>query len=84
MIHNSRFDCRILALSQGISVAFNACHLKLGLVTEGHLSPLAAEQWIEHGMLLMFEGLLSVIGNEKSMLEDTMSIVDTLNLFSVR
>lgn len=75
---------RILALSQALSTAVNSFHLKIGLVTEGYLSAAAAEQWLEHGMLILFQGLLSVIANEKSMLEDTMSAIDALNLFSVR
>jgi hypothetical protein len=80
----SVYHRRILALSQALSTAVNSFHLKIGLVTEGYLSTAAAEQWLEHGMLMLFQGLLSVIANEKSMLEDTVSAVEALNLFQVR
>eukprot|EP00595_Chromulina_sp_UTEXLB2642_P001052 CAMPEP_0196767958 /NCGR_PEP_ID=MMETSP1095-20130614/42168_1 /TAXON_ID=96789 ORGANISM="Chromulina nebulosa, Strain UTEXLB2642" /NCGR_SAMPLE_ID=MMETSP1095 /ASSEMBLY_ACC=CAM_ASM_000446 /LENGTH=759 /DNA_ID=CAMNT_0042136859 /DNA_START=1149 /DNA_END=3429 /DNA_ORIENTATION=- len=75
---------RILALSQGLSVVLNAFLLKISLVAEGHLSASSAVQWREQGFLVVFQGLLSVIGNEKSMLEDTLAVVEALHLFKIR
>lgn len=70
-------------LTLGLSVVVNSLHMKLAMVIEGHMSPSAIEQWQEQGFLVIFQGLLSVIDKEKSMLEDTVAIVDTLNLFQV-
>eukprot|EP01035_Chromulina_nebulosa_P018865 gene18865-24650_t len=75
---------RILALSQGLSVVLNAFLLKISLVAEGHLSASSADQWRDYGFLVVFQGLLSVIGNEKSMLEDTLAVVEALHLYKIR
>lgn len=41
-----------------------------------HFVSQVAEKWLEHGFLVMFEGLLSMSATEKAMLEDTMSAVE--------
>ena len=58
--------------------------MKLSLVLEGSISAEAAVGWLERGFLLVFEGLLSVIGNERFMLEDTVTAIEALNQFSIR
>jgi hypothetical protein len=75
---------RVFALSQAVSTAATAFMLKLCLVLEGHIDASVAEKWLTIGFLIVFEGLLSVSGKEKSMLEDTQSAVDSLKLFQVR
>lgn len=45
---------------------------------------LTAEKWLQDGFLIVFEGLLSVAGHERSMLEDTISAVDALRSYQVR
>ena len=74
---------RIFALSQALSIAINGLHMKLALVAEGHIHSTVAESWISNGFLIVFEGLLSTTGNEKSMLEDTVTAVSILNSFEV-
>ena len=58
--------------------------MKLSLVLEGSISAEVAVGWLERGFLLVFEGLLSVIGNERFMLEDTVTAIEALNQFSIR
>eukprot|EP01038_Epipyxis_sp_PR26KG_P010041 gene10041-13499_t len=75
---------RVYALSQSLSIAVNALLLKLGLLADGHIPSIVSELWIKDGFLIVFEGLLSVIGNERAMLEDTISAVDAINLYQAR
>lgn len=75
---------RMFALSQSVSIAANAFLLKLHLVCTGAVEGIIAEKWLSDGFLLVFEGLLSVTGHEKSMLEDTISAVDNLRYFRLR
>jgi hypothetical protein len=75
---------RAYAMSQALSIAVNSLMLKLGLTLQGYVPADMAERWMEHGILLVFEGLLSVVSNERSMLEDTISAVDALRGFQLR
>lgn len=75
---------RMLAISQGLAIAMNAFLLKLHLLIEGHIPFPIALRWLDAGFLILFEGLLSVVGNERSMLEDTISAVDALRAYQVR
>jgi hypothetical protein len=75
---------RMYAMSQSISIAVNAFLLKLNLLCKGALEVSLAEKWLTAGFLIMFEGLLSVTGHEKSMLEDTITAVDVLRNFRLR
>ena len=58
--------------------------MKLSLVLEGSISAEVAVGWLQRGFLLVFEGLLSVIGNERFMLEDTVTAIEALNQYSIR
>lgn len=75
---------RVFALSQAVSTAASAFLLKLTLLIEGHIDASVADKWLSCGFLIVFEGLLSVSGKEKSMLEDTQSAVEALKLFQIR
>jgi len=75
---------RIFAMSQSLAVAVAAVLMKLTLVAEGKIPAAAALDWLTNGFLLVFEGLLSVIGTERFMLEDTVAAIDALNHYSVR
>lgn len=75
---------RAYAVSQALSIAVNALLLKIGLALQGAVPDRVAEQWLTCGILLVFEGLLSVVAHERSMLEDTISAVDALRSFQVR
>lgn len=75
---------RAYAISQSLSIAVNALLLKLGLCMQGVVPERVCEQWMQCGVLLVFEGLLSVVAHERSMLEDTISAVDALRSFQVR
>lgn len=75
---------RMFSLSQAISVAVNAFLLKLKLLINGHINVREFDNWSKFGFLIVFEGLLSVINNERSMLEDTISAVDSLKNFQFR
>jgi len=75
---------KLYATSQALSIATNALLLELALLCEGQVLPSTCEQWAEFGFLLVFEGLLSVVNHERSMLEDTVSAVDALRSFQVR
>ena len=75
---------RLLAISQALSVAMNALLLKLNLLLAEQIPHAIANRWVESGFLLVFEGLLSVVGNERSMLEDTIAAVDALRSYQVR
>jgi hypothetical protein len=75
---------RAYAISQSLSIAVNSVLLKLALVVQGSIPHSVAEQWLQCGVLLIFEGLLSVVAHERSMLEDTISAVDALRSFQVR
>ena len=76
---------RAYAMSQALSIAVNAFLLKLSLLVEGSIPKEESEFWIrEPGFLIVFEGLLSVVNKERTMLEDTMSAVDALRMFRLR
>jgi hypothetical protein len=75
---------RAYAISQALSIAVNSLLLKLGLALQGVVPDRVCEQWMSCGILLVFEGLLSVVAHERSMLEDTISAVDALKSFQVR
>jgi hypothetical protein len=54
---------------------------------EGFVAQSECEKWNDEkglGFLLVFEGLLSVVNKERSMLEDTISVVNALKSFQVR
>ena len=75
---------RLIVMSQVLTVGMNALLLKLALLEEGYVNADVAEQWWRHGFLIVFESLLSVSGNERSMLEDTMVAVETLARYRFR
>ena len=75
---------RMLSISQGLSVIANAFVAKLSLVSEGFIPHSTADRWMRDGFFVVFEGLLSVIGHERSMLEDTISTVEVLRLYVLR
>ena len=75
---------RCYAVSQAVSIAVSAVLMKLTLVAEKFIPSEVGEGWLTHGFLLIFEGLLSVIGAEKFMLEDTMSAVEALSQYQIR
>lgn len=75
---------RMYALSQALSVVASSFLLKIDLVIAGKVPLAMATRWQEHGFLIVFEGLLSVTGNERSMLEDTVSAVSALRAFQIR
>ena len=75
---------KLYATSQALSIAVNALLLELALLMEGRILPTTCEQWSEVGFLIVFEGLLSVVNHERSMLEDTMSAVEALRSYQVR
>ena len=76
---------RVYAISQALSVAVNAFLLKLGFLAEGRIPKGECEAWVkEPGFLIVFEGLLSVVGKERAMLEDTISAVEALKIFQIR
>jgi hypothetical protein len=58
--------------------------MKLTLVAEGMIPAEAALGWLRNGFPIVFEGLLSVILNERAMIEDTVSAVEGLRLYQVR
>ena len=74
---------RLYSVSQVVNTTINSFLMKLSLVVEGYISPGIAERWLQYGFLIVFEGLLSVIGNERAMLEDTISAVETLRLYRI-
>ena len=69
---------------QALSVAVSSVLMKLSLVLEGSISAEVAVGWLQRGFLLVFQGLLSVIGNERFMLEDTVTAIEALNQFTIR
>jgi hypothetical protein len=75
---------RILIMSQILSVAVNLMLFKLSLLEEGYVAAEVADQWLMHGFPIIFESLLSVSGQERSMLEDTIVSVDLLRLHRFR
>lgn len=75
---------KTFAVSQAISIAVSAVLMKLTLLAEKHIPQEVGEGWLTHGFLLVFEGLLSVIGSEKFMLEDTVSAVEALSEYQIR
>jgi hypothetical protein len=75
---------RFYALSQALSLAVNAFLLKLNLVIAGKVPSAMAQRWLDHGFLMVFEGLLSVSGHERSMLEDTISALSGLKTFQIK
>ena len=76
---------RAYAMSQALSIAVNAFLLKLSLLVEGTIPKEESEFWMrEPGFLILFEGLLSVVNKERTMLEDTISAVDALRMFRMR
>jgi hypothetical protein len=75
---------RILCISQALSVVVNGIIMKLNLLAEGYILPSFAELWAKHGMLVFFEGLLSVQGKEIIMIEDSFSTIESLRDFRIR
>ena len=75
---------RICSFSQALSTVINGVMMKLSLLVEGYILPVVAQDWVDHGMLVLFEGLLSVTGHERSMIEDTMVAADAMRNYSVR
>lgn len=75
---------KILCISQALSVVVNGVIMKLNLLAEGYILPSFADSWAKHGMLVFFEGLLSVQGKEIIMLEDSISAIESLRDFRIR
>ena len=75
---------RMLVISQILATASAAFMNKLALAEEGAISPQAAEQWLRHGILMVFECVLSMKGKERGMVEDTMSAVEALQDYQFR
>jgi hypothetical protein len=75
---------RLLSISQILATAATALLCKLAMVEEGVLPQAAALQWLRHGLLIVFECLLSMKGKERGMVEDTIGAVDALRDFSFR
>ena len=75
---------RILCISQALSIVVNGLVMKLNLVAEKHILPSFAENWVTYGLVVVFEGLLSVSGKERIMLEDSFAVIETVRSFHVR
>ncbi|CAK9251027.1 unnamed protein product [Sphagnum jensenii] len=75
---------KVFPLAQVLSVAVNAFMSRIALVMEGKIPDSIASRWLSSGFLLVFECLLSVIGKEKTMLEDSYSAVAALQLYRIR
>ena len=75
---------RVYAISQAISITVSALIMKLTLIAENHIPPEVGEMWLIYGFLIVFEGLLSVSGNEKFMLEDTVTAVESLSKYQIK
>lgn len=54
------------------------------LSVEGYISHEQSESWTRCGLAVIFEGLLSVKGKERAMLEDAYSAIETIRDFRVR
>lgn len=72
---------RLLCLSQALTILINGVLIKLSLVVEGYIAQSQAEQWSKGGILFLFEGLLSVTGNERCMLEDTAGALELVRQY---
>ena len=90
MVLSIETDClevchrRIVCVSQALSIVVNGIIMKLNLVAEGHISQKLAEAWESTGILIVFEGLLSVTGKERTMLDDSFSAIGvTINSSSI-
>jgi hypothetical protein len=75
---------RLMSISQALSTVIQCVLLKLSLVAEGHIEKAVADKWLQLGFLIVFEGLLSVAGHERSMLEDTITALEAVDMYSVR
>lgn len=75
---------RIFCMSQALSVVVNSFLLKFLKAFEGYMAPTCIDQWIEYGFLVVFQGLLSVVGKEKGMIEDTIVAVQAMNSYEIR
>ena len=75
---------KVFPTAQVLSIALNAVLVKLSLVVEGHISHDVATAWLTHGILLTFECLLSVIGGERVMIEDSAAVIHELKHYKIR
>lgn len=75
---------KIFPLAQVLSVAANAVIAKLSLLLEDQLPAGVAERWFSSGFLIVFESLLSVIGGERTMIEDSVAVINSLQHFKIR
>ena len=75
---------KVFPTAQVLSIALNAVLVKLSLVVEGHISHDVANTWLTHGILLTFECLLSVIGGERVMIEDSAAVIHALKHYKIR
>ena len=75
---------RIYSLSQVLSIVINGLIMKLNMVVEGYIESKTASEWVEHGLLVIFEGLLSATGKERTMMEDAHAAIETLRLFKLK
>jgi hypothetical protein len=75
---------RVFVISQALSISVNAILSKLELIVEDAIPDEIARQWVNHGILLYFEGLLSTSGKERGMLEDTHLALTVVSQYSVQ
>jgi hypothetical protein len=75
---------RLMSISQALSIVVQCVLLKLTLVIEDHIEKAIADKWLQLGFLCVFEGLLSVAGHERSMLEDTITALEAVSMYSIR
>ena len=72
---------QLLCVSQILAVATNGLLNKLALLEEGYITHNVARQWLNHGILFVFECLLTMKGKERGMVEDTMTALEALRNF---
>ena len=75
---------KVFPTAQVLSIALNSVLVKLSLVVEGHISHDVAHTWLTNGILLTFECLLSVIGGERVMIEDSAAVIYALKHYKIR
>ena len=61
----------------------NGFLMKLNQVLEGSIPATVGESWIRDGFVVIFTGLLSVTGKERTMIEDSDVAIDSLRKFKI-
>ncbi|CAM9248592.1 unnamed protein product [Discosporangium mesarthrocarpum] len=84
---------RVCVGSQVVSIAAASFCLKLEMMARGTLNletsgcstaEELARRWVKHGFLIGFEGLLSILGKEQGMVEDTVIALDMLSRYTLQ